>query len=270
MTLSTSSFSLASLASLAAASLVALVALVGASGCAADTTDPSNADETQDPGTSQDDLTSRAAQFAGAYSWRAGDSGDFVDFQQLTLKTNGSYTAKVDAGLVNPAVRCIAFPCTLPESGTWTVRKSGSQLKLKVDPTGPKPSRSYTVTINSLSRTLSVSRFAHTSLLFSDSSTCANVRCTATTHCEMKGINGGAVPVCIANPPAPPPPPPAAACAPSGCSGQVCADHSVITTCDWRPSYACYHTATCERQVDGACGWTSSAALTTCLANAAP
>ena len=114
MPLSTSSFSLASLASLAAASLVALVALVGASGCAADTTDPSNADETQDPGTSQDDLTSRAAQFAGAYSWRAGDSGDF---EQLTLKANGSYTAKVDAGLVNPAVRCIAFPCTTPRVG---------------------------------------------------------------------------------------------------------------------------------------------------------
>jgi hypothetical protein len=255
MTLSTSSFSLASLASLAAASLVALVAI---SGCAADTTDPSNADGTEDPGVSQDEL-----------SWRASDSGDFVDFQQLTLKANGSYTAKVDSGLVNPAVRCIAFPCTLPESGTWTVLKSGSQLKLKVDPTGPKPSRSYYVTINSLSRTLSVTRFAHTSLLFSDTSTCANVRCTATTHCEMKGINGGALPVCIANPPPPPPPPPpAAACAPSGCSGQVCADHSVITTCDWRPAYACYQTAACERQADGACGWTSTAALSSCLASA--
>lgn len=267
MTLSTSSLSLASLASLAAASLVAIAAMAG---CAADTTDPSNADGTEDPGVSQDDLTSRAAQFAGAYSWRASDSGDFVDFQQLTLEADGSYTAKVDSGLVNPAVRCIAFPCTLPEAGTWTVLKSGTQLKLKVDPTGAKPARSYVVTINALSRTLSVTRFAHTSLLFSNSSTCANVRCTASTHCEMKGINGGAVPVCIANPPAPPPPPPPAACITSGCSGQVCADHSVITTCDWRPAYACYHTATCERQADGACGWTSTPALSSCLVNAGP
>ncbi|MEA2747994.1 MAG: hypothetical protein QOI41_2137 [Myxococcales bacterium] len=259
MTLSTSSLSLASLTSLALASLLAL------GGCAADTTDASSADGTEDPGVSQDELTSRAAQFAGAYSWRASDSGEFVDFQQLTLKANGSYTAKVDAGLVNPAVRCIAFPCTLPEAGKWTVLKSGSQLKLKVDPTGPKPSRSYYVTINDLSRTLSVTRYAHTSLLFSDSSTCANVRCTATTHCEMKGINGGAVPVCIANPPAPPP---AAACVPSGCSGQICADHSVISTCEFRPEYACYQTATCARQADGACGWTSTPALTSCLANA--
>jgi hypothetical protein len=237
-------------------------------GCAADTTDGSA--DGEDPGVSQDDLTSRAAQFTGAYSWRASDSGDFVDFQQLTLKADGSYTAKVDSALVNPAVRCIAFPCTLPEAGTWTVLKSGGQLKIKVDPTGPKGSRSYFASIVSLSRTLTLTRYAHTTVLFSDGSTCANVRCTATTHCEMKGINGGAIPVCIANPPAPPPPPPAAACVTSGCSGQVCADHGVITTCLWRPEYACYHTATCERQADGACGWTSTAALTSCLAGGAP
>jgi len=236
-------------------------------GCAADTTEASA--DAEDPGVSQDDLTSRAAQFTGSYSWRASDSGDFVDFQQLSLKADGTYTAKVDSGLVNPAVRCIAFPCTLPESGTWTVVKSAGQLKLKVDPTGPKPSRSYFASIVDLSRTLTLTRFAHSTVLFSESSTCANVRCTSTTHCEMKGINGGAIPVCIANPPAPPPAPPAA-CITSGCSGQVCADHSVITTCDWRPEYACYHSATCARQADGACGWTATPALASCLASATP
>ena len=235
-------------------------------GCTADTSEASGS-ETEDPGVSQDELSSRAAQFTGAYSWRASDSGDFVDFQQLTLKANGSYTAKVDSSLVNPAVRCIAFPCTLAEAGTWTIVKSGGQLKLKVDPTGPSPSRSYFASIVDLSRTLTLTRFGQSTILFSDLSTCANVRCTASTHCEMKGINGGAVPVCIANPP---PPPPAAACVTSGCSGQVCADHSVITTCDWRPEYACYHTATCARQADGACGWTSTPALTSCIANASP
>jgi predicted secreted protein len=29
--------------------------------------------------------------------------------------------------------------------------------------------------------------------------TCANVKCASGTHCEMKGINGGAVPACIKN-----------------------------------------------------------------------
>jgi hypothetical protein len=235
-------------------------------GCTADTSDASGGDA-EDPGASQDELSSRAAQFTGAYSWRASDSGDFVDFQQLTLKANGSYTAKVDASLVNPAVRCSAFPCTLPESGSWTVVKSGGQLKLKVNPTGPKPSRSYAASIVDLSRTLTLTRFGQSTILFSDLSTCANVRCTSSTHCEMKGINGGAVPVCIANPPAPPP---AAPCVTSGCSGQVCSDHSVITTCEWRAEYGCYHTATCARQADGACGWTSTPALTSCLANATP
>jgi hypothetical protein len=238
-------------------------------GCAADTSDASSGVDAADPGVSQDELSSRAAQFTGAYSWRASDSGDFVDFQQLTLKANGNYTAKVDASLVNPAVRCIAFPCTLPEAGSWTVVKSGGQLKLKVNPTGAKPSRSYVASIVDLSRTLTLTRFGQSTILFSDLSTCANVRCTSSTHCEMKGINGGAVPVCIANPPAPPPPP-AAPCLTSGCSGQVCADHSVITTCDWRPEYACYHTATCARQDDGACGWTATSALSSCLANATP
>ncbi len=221
-------FTLLSLASLALAS-------AAFTGCAADTTDAAaNGADDVEPGVSQDDLTSRSAKFVGTYSWRATDSGDFVDFQQLTLKADGTYTAHVDSGLVNPAVRCIAFPCTLPESGTWNVLKSGSQLKLKVDPTGPKPSRSYTASIVDLSRTLTLTRYSHTTTLFT------------------------------------PAPPPAAACVTSGCSGQVCADHSVITTCDWRPEYACYHSATCERQADGACGWTSTPALTSCIANATP
>lgn len=57
------------------------------------------------------------------------------------------------------------------------------------------------------------------------------------------------------------------ACVKTGCSGQVCADHDVFTTCEFRPEYACYREATCERQADGNCGWTESAELSACLAN---
>jgi hypothetical protein len=244
------------LASLALSSFVV-------AGCAADTTDASTSEEAEDTDVSQDELSSRSAQFIGSYSWRAGDSGPLVDFQQLTLKSNGQYTAKVDSHLVNSKVVCIAFPCTLPESGTWTTVKSGGKLKIKVDPTGASPSRSYVASVNALSRTLTLTRFGTTTNLFTDGSSCANVRCTATTHCEMKGINGGSIPVCIANPPAPP----ATPCVKTGCSGQICADQQRFSTCEFRPEYACYQAATCERQADGQCGFTSSPALTACLAN---
>ena len=55
-------------------------------------------------------------------------------------------------------------------------------------------------------------------------------------------------------------------CMKTGCSGIVCADHDVISTCEWRPEYACYQKATCERQDDGNCGFTKTRELTSCLA----
>lgn len=55
------------------------------------------------------------------------------------------------------------------------------------------------------------------------------------------------------------------ACIVTGCSSQVCSNEEVITTCEWKDAYACYQTAVCERQSDGACGWTSTEELTTCL-----
>lgn len=56
-----------------------------------------------------------------------------------------------------------------------------------------------------------------------------------------------------------------ASCRPTGCSGQVCADADVITTCEYRQEYACYSNAVCERQADGQCGWTLTAAVGRCL-----
>jgi hypothetical protein len=57
-------------------------------------------------------------------------------------------------------------------------------------------------------------------------------------------------------------------CFVGGCSGQVCSDQEgVISTCEWRPEYACYQTAKCEVQTDGNCGWTQTAELNACLMN---
>ena len=56
-------------------------------------------------------------------------------------------------------------------------------------------------------------------------------------------------------------------CYVGGCSNQVCSDQEgVITTCEWQPQYACYASATCERQADGTCGWTATPELDACLA----
>jgi hypothetical protein len=61
---------------------------------------------------------------------------------------------------------------------------------------------------------------------------------------------------------------PVSRCIKSGCSGQVCSDQNVITTCEWREEYACYRTALCEVQPSGACGWTQTEELKACLSGA--
>ncbi len=54
-------------------------------------------------------------------------------------------------------------------------------------------------------------------------------------------------------------------CFPTGCSGQICADQDVYTTCEYLQVYACYADAACERQADGACGWTMTNELLVCI-----
>lgn len=54
-------------------------------------------------------------------------------------------------------------------------------------------------------------------------------------------------------------------CFKTGCSGQVCADEEVVTTCEWRAEYECYRTAKCERQANGKCGFTDTPELRRCL-----
>lgn len=56
-------------------------------------------------------------------------------------------------------------------------------------------------------------------------------------------------------------------CVITGCSGQVCADEEVMTTCIFLPEFACYRSATCARQANGECGWTPTVTLNACLAS---
>jgi hypothetical protein len=64
--------------------------------------------------------------------------------------------------------------------------------------------------------------------------------------------------------PAPEPSP----CVVTGCSGQLCADEPMASTCEWTAAYACYGDyGICERDADGVCGWRQTEELTACLAD---
>lgn len=61
-------------------------------------------------------------------------------------------------------------------------------------------------------------------------------------------------------------PPGKASCYVGGCSGEVCsATPGVVTTCIYKPEYACYSNARCERQTTGLCGWTRPDDMERCL-----
>lgn len=59
------------------------------------------------------------------------------------------------------------------------------------------------------------------------------------------------------------------ACYVGGCSSQICSDQKdMASTCEFKEEYACYKTATCERQASGMCGWTDTPKLRSCIARA--
>jgi hypothetical protein len=54
-------------------------------------------------------------------------------------------------------------------------------------------------------------------------------------------------------------------CEPTGCGGQLCADEEIVTTCEAKLGDDCYALASCERQKDGACGFTPNPEFDACL-----
>lgn len=60
-------------------------------------------------------------------------------------------------------------------------------------------------------------------------------------------------------------------CQIGGCSAEVCgeaSDEPIVSNCIYRPEFACYKAATCEKQSDGKCGWTQTEDLNRCLSDA--
>jgi len=56
-------------------------------------------------------------------------------------------------------------------------------------------------------------------------------------------------------------------CVRSGCSGQLCVPEGseLNTTCEFRPEYACYQQAACERNNAGNCAFTITPQVQACL-----
>jgi eight-cysteine-cluster-containing protein len=61
-------------------------------------------------------------------------------------------------------------------------------------------------------------------------------------------------------------------CTVTGCSGQICAAEPVVSTCEFRPEYACY----ADPEITGCgcnagrCDWARTDELAECLANGGP
>lgn len=177
--------------SLLVASLALSSLSVAVAGCAA----PSDEEEVPVEATS-DELSSTGRRMVGEFAWDANRSGTLVDFQQLTLKRNGTYTASVESGLVDPNVVCVAFPCTLPESGKWNAFKVGRSTRILVRPAGGKPWRYYTAVHTDAS--LELSRKGETTILFApgDVATCAATLCMEGTQCIDTPTGAKCEPTC--------------------------------------------------------------------------
>jgi hypothetical protein len=132
----------------------------------------------------------------------------------------------------------------------------GGVHKLRLKPNG-KPARIYSAYYSIGQKSLRLTRYGKSTKLFKEPLvTCASVLCMQGTFCKMKLV-GNQPPKAVCESLAP--------CVKTGCSGQICAAEDMFSTCEWRPEYACYDTATCERQPGGECGWTETPALTSCL-----
>jgi hypothetical protein len=54
-------------------------------------------------------------------------------------------------------------------------------------------------------------------------------------------------------------------CRPTGCSGTLCSDTQVMSTCEYKPEHGCYKYAVCKRQANGNCGWDFPARFNICM-----
>jgi hypothetical protein len=112
--------------------------------------------------------------FVGDYRWRAGES--FLDIASIDLAPDGTYIAQVEATLVNAAVRSFSFPCTLPESGAWTIYEVNGQKRIRLRPSTNK-ARVYVISTGDNGELTLARRGASTVLYNEALSAFANAQC---------------------------------------------------------------------------------------------
>ena len=198
---------------------------------------------------------------------RLGVSGDVIDGKMtLVLESNGKF-------FWHHNIFCLTTPCPTSDAGTWTgyaPAKGEVQGRLRLK--SASEVRHYVVVIGA-DGTIKLSRLGNTAKFENVGTWCDAVeQCDGQPNLIMVKCIAGyhSAPVCAdtnfcsktcvkdADP---------APCVVTGCSGQVCADSNVMTTCEYRSEYACYKSASCERDAAGKCGWAKTATLDACLAS---
>jgi len=209
-------------------------------------------------------LTAYGKSLIGAWS-KVSDNG--LDLDNLVLRADGTF-------IWHHNIMCFTTPCPTRDEGKFIAYKptSGSvmgRVRLMGNEFGTRQygvTKGYDGTIK-LSRYGNSAKFENVQNWCQQPTDCAGQIATVAVRCA---VGYKAVDVCTetsscsksCEPEAPAP----KACVVTGCSGQICADSDRITTCEYRAEYACYKSATCERGVDGACGWRQTTELKTCLA----
>ncbi|WP_394832939.1 hypothetical protein LVJ94_41205 [Pendulispora rubella] len=172
-------------------SLFAILLIVPASlaiaGCSAESDVAAGGDRGASK-VSEGELCNAVPAFVGSYAWHGEGASEFGELESLSLAADGSYTAMVEASLVDPNIHCVAFPCTVPEAGKWCADESAGELQLR-----PEGGSLRTSSITLERGTLELVRGATTSVLVKEEvapASCAAVLCLAGDICTV--VNGEA------------------------------------------------------------------------------
>ncbi len=121
----------------------------------------------------------------------------------------------------------------------------------------------YALDLSAVSMSVEQSQAIASGARFTASGTITPIEALSTNHWQKYDVEGILSVTGIITPT------PQARCFVGGCSSHICSDDpNVASSCEYREEYGCYRTATCERQSNGACGWTETAVLRACIMNA--